>query len=222
MDPLNSDAPLIVYMDVKSPFAFVALEPTLQLELALGARFEWRPLTLDIPSYLGAARKERGRLVSSDRSAALAARIRYGYLDARRYAERQGLTLKGTEKIWDSRLANIGLLWAARTARDRLPAYLRAVCPPFWRRELDIEDMAVVIACLERAGADPTGFAAFAAGEGRRSHDALQAALHPSGVFGAPTYVLEGEPWFGREHIPYLRWALSGRRGAAPDAAFEI
>ena len=32
MDPLQSDAPLIVYVDYKSPYAFLALVPTYQLE----------------------------------------------------------------------------------------------------------------------------------------------------------------------------------------------
>ena len=60
MHPLKSDAPLIVYFDVKSPYGFVSIGPTLALEQELGVQFEWRPLTLDIPSYLGSARKSEG------------------------------------------------------------------------------------------------------------------------------------------------------------------
>ena len=48
---------LTVYIDVKSPYAFIALEPTLALEHELGLQFDWIPLTLDIPSYLGSAKK---------------------------------------------------------------------------------------------------------------------------------------------------------------------
>ena len=51
--------------------------------------------------------------------------MRYAYRDARRYAEQQGYVLKGTEKIWDSSIANIGILWTVDNARDRLPAYLK-------------------------------------------------------------------------------------------------
>ncbi len=35
MDVLKSNAPLIVYLDVKSPYAFVAVRPTLALEREL-------------------------------------------------------------------------------------------------------------------------------------------------------------------------------------------
>lgn len=222
MKALESDAPLIVYVDIKSPYAFAAIRPTLALEKSLGMRFDWRPLTLDIPSYLGSARKSKGKVVESTRSASQWDRVKYAYRDARRYSERQGLMLKGTEKIWDSSIANIGITWTMQTDRDRLGDYFEAVYPPFWRRELDIEDIAVVEACLEKAGIDSNGFAAFEQSEGRAQHDALQSQLHQSGIYGVPTYVFDGTILFGREHLPYVRWHLTGREGPAPDIAYEI
>lgn len=220
---LKSDAPLIVYVDIKSPYAFVAIRPTLALEAELGLQFDWRPLTLDIPSFLGSAEKKDGKVVSSKgRSPRTWNAIRYSYRDARRYAERQGLMLKGTEKIWESSLAGIAILWVRQTARDRLAAFFEAVYPPFWRRELDIEDIAVIETCLRAAGVETDGFAAFASGAGRTLHDALQAQFHAHGIFGVPTYVLDGDVFFGREHMPFLRWALSGRTGPPPDIAYEI
>lgn len=222
MQALQSDSPLIVYLDVKSPFSFIAIEPTLRLERELGMQFDWRPLTLDIPSYLGSATKSKGKVVQSTRSPAQWTMVRYGYRDARRYAERQGHMLKGTEKIWDSRIANIGILWVAETARDCMADYFEMVYPPFWRRELDIEDMSVVEECLRSAGVDASGFAAYCDGPGGALHDELQAQLHPAGIYGVPTYVFDGEILFGREHLPYVRWALTGRAGPAPDIAYEI
>lgn len=221
LEALRSDAPLIVYVDVKSPFAFVALKPTLALEAELGLQFDWRPLTLDIPSYLGSARKSGGKVVENNRSPLAWRAIKYGYRDARRYAERQGYILKGTEKIWNSSIANIGILWVTRRDRSRLPAYFEAVYPPFWRRELDIEDVQVVERCIEAAGVSSEGFEAWQQGEGRRLHDELQRQLLPAGIYGVPTYVFDGEILFGREHLPYVRWSLSGRRGTAPDIAYS-
>ncbi len=223
MHVLKSDAPLIIYIDIKSPYAFVAIRPTLALEAELGLQFDWRPLTLDIPSYLGSAEKKKGKVVASKgRSQRTWNAIRYSYRDARRYAERQGLVLKGTEKIWDSRLPNIGILWVMQTARDRLGAYLEAVYPPFWRRELDIEDISVVEGCLSFAGVSAAGFADFVSGTGGAQHDQLQPQFHPAGIYGVPTYVLGDDILFGREHIPYIRWALTGREGPAPDIAYEV
>lgn len=220
LHPLHSDAPLIVYIDVKSPYAFIALKPTLALEAELGLQFDFRPLTLDIPSYLGSAEKKNGKVVASQgRSAGTWKIVRYAYRDARRYAERQGYMLKGTEKIWDSSLANIGILWARQQARDLLPAYLNAVYPAFWRRELDIENIAVVENCLREAGIEARGFDDYQRGAGRALHDDLQKQFHPNGIYGVPTYVFGDDILFGREHLPYVRWHLTGREGAPPDIA---
>lgn len=222
MKPLKSQAPLIVYLDIKSPYAFIAVKPTQDLEAELGVHFDWRGLTLDIPSYLGSAKKSAGKVVASNRSPAQWLNVKYAYKDARRYAERQGYILKGTEKIWDSSLANMGITWVAEHAPERLRHYFDAVYPPFWRRELDIEDVGVVADCLRAAGVETDGFAAYAAGEGRQAHDKLQAQLHDAGIYGVPTYVFDNKILFGREHLPFVRWSLTGKQGPAPDMAYPL
>jgi len=219
---LESHCPLIVYIDIKSPYAFVAIKPTLALEAELGIQFDWRPLTLDIPSYLGSARKKEGRVIESDRTPQQWSGVKYAYRDARRYAERQGYILKGTEKIWDSSLINIGILWVVENDRERLPNFFEAAYPPFWRRALDVEDVDVVKATIEASGVRAEGFESYASGIGRQRHDDLQNQLHPAGIYGVPTYVFDKHILFGREHLPYVRWYLSGQRGAAPDIAYEI
>ena len=105
-----------------------------------------------------------------------------------------------------------------------MAAYLEAVYRPFWRRELDIEDVAVVEAALRAADVPVKGFADFAGfkGEGRVAHDALQEQLHPAGIYGVPSFVFDGQILFGREHLPYVSWHLEGRKGAAPDMAYEL
>ena len=59
---LESASPLIIYIDIKSPYAFVAIKPILALEKQFNLQFDWRPLTLNIPSYLGSATKSKGPL----------------------------------------------------------------------------------------------------------------------------------------------------------------
>ncbi|MDA8947361.1 DsbA family protein [Luminiphilus sp.] len=223
MDVLKSNRPLIVYLDVKSPYAFVSVKPTLALEQELGLQFDWRPYTLDIPSYLGSARKEKGKVVeSSGRSPKIWNAIRYAYMDARRYAELQGYTLKGTDKIWDSSLANMGILFVNLHFRDRIPDYLEAVFPPFWRRELDIEDINVIKDCLQTAGVDSSDFQTFVSRAGKQMHDHILDHRFEAGIYGVPTYVLGNDVFFGREHLPYIRWVLSGKQGQAPDIANEV
>jgi len=220
-DPFVSDRPLIVYVDIKSPYAFIAKDPTRDLARALSVSIDWRPLTLDIPSYLGSARLDNtGRVVESRRTEAQWAAVRYAYKDARRYAALRGNPLRGTTKIWDSALAGMALLWAQEQSDAVADRYLDMTYTRFWQRELDIEDRAVVEAVLVEAGASTQGFADFATRD-RPRYDEMQRRIFDAGIFGVPGYVVEGEYYFGREHLPRIQWILSGRRGRAPDIAYR-
>ncbi|MDZ7667962.1 MAG: DsbA family protein [Gammaproteobacteria bacterium] len=222
-DPWQSDADLIVYIDVKSPYAFVAREPTRALAHELAIRIDWRPLTLDIPSYLGSARlDDKGKVAASDRTPEQWSSVRYAYRDARRYARLQGHALRGTVKIWDTSLVHIGMMWAKAQGDTVLDDYLDRCYPPFWRRELDVEAPAVITAQLAAAGADVAGFEDYLHGPGRERHDAEQAAIFDAGIFGVPTYLAGEEQLFGREHLPRVRWLLQGRQGPPPDVAYEL
>ncbi len=221
-DPFVSDSPLTVYIDYKSPFAFVAKDPTYKIADALGIEIDWRPLTLDIPSYLGSARLDKkGKVVENNRSPKQWQGVKYGYRDARRYAALNGYTLRGTEKIWDTSIPHIAMMWAKRQGYDILRGFTDRVYERFWRRELNVEDIEVVAGVLAESGAEVAGFEAFAAGEGRAEHDEMQAAIFAAGIFGVPSYVVDGQLFFGREHLPMVRWLLSGKVGAAPDIAYR-
>ena len=222
MQPLQSEDPLIVYLDYKSPYAFLALAPTYQLQDDFGIRIDWRHLTLDIGSYLGTAKAdEKGRVLESNRSEDQWAWVRYAYRDAKRTARQRSLVLRGTMKIWDSSLAAIGMQWAKDVGGDCLRRYSFAVYERFWKRDLDIEDPTVIEAVLAQAGAPTAGFPEYLAGPGRCRHDELQAKLLPAGLFGVPTYVIQEQVFFGREHLPRVRWLLGGRQGPAPDVAYQ-
>jgi 2-hydroxychromene-2-carboxylate isomerase len=221
-DPLRSDHPLILYIDFKSPYAYLAKDPAYALEDDLGIEIDWRPLTLDIPSYLGSARLDaRGKVAESNRTPQQWSGVKYAYRDARRYASLRGLTIRGTTKIWDSSLAGIGMQWAKLQGRKILRSYIDRVYDPFWKRELDIEDPAVIERVLAEAGADLEGFAAYHTGAGRADNDRIQAQIFEAGVFGVPSFIVDGELFFGREHLPRIRWLLTGRVGPAPDIAYR-
>ena len=223
---LRGEPALAVYIDLKSPYAYLAIDPTRAMARSVGAAVDWRPFTLDIPSYLGSARlDEKGAVAASERTPQQWSGVRYAYRDARRYASLTGKIVRGTVKIWDSSLAGISMLFAKR--HGRLDAFLDEVYPRFWRRELDIEDASVLEGVLRDAGVPSDGFGAFSAraeddrtaGAGRAEHDALNAEAFAAGVFGVPTYLVGDEMWFGREHLPRVAWLLSGSVGPPPDVA---
>ncbi len=217
---LRGDSALAVYIDLKSPYAYLAIEPTRAMAAGVGVPIDWRPFTLDIPSYLGSAKLDaRGKVATSQRSAQQWTGVKYAYRDARRYANLTGKTVRGTIKIWDSSLAGISMLWAKDQGPTLFDRYLDLLYSRFWKRELDIEDLAVLASVLRDAGANVTGFEDFARGPGRARHDAINLAAFDAGVFGVPTYLVRDEMWFGREHLPRVAWLLGGSVGPPPEVA---
>lgn len=189
-----------VYSDYKSPYAFVAVRPTLALAEELGVELEWRPYTLRIAEYLGTV---------EDRNAHAWRRVRYSYMDARRYANKQGLTLKGPKRVYDGYAANAGMLFAQ--AQGFFERYHWTVFERFWKHELDIDVPAEVAAVVAECGGDPAAFEAYADGPGRAEMDAVIAEAEAMGVFGVPMYVLDGELFWGGDRLDLLRERLAGR-----------
>jgi 2-hydroxychromene-2-carboxylate isomerase len=130
-------------------------------------------------------------------------------MDCRRQARKRGLVIRGPQKIWDSALAACGMLYAKRQGEAMLRRYHDLTFERFWRRELDIEHPDVIGAVLAEAGADTAGFSAYSVGEGREELDRICRAAEATGVFGVPSFVIDGELFWGREHLPDLREMLA-------------
>jgi 2-hydroxychromene-2-carboxylate isomerase len=205
-------AEIAVYVDYKSPYAYLAVAPAWELERAFQVRLDWRPYVLDIPKYLGEAKvDEQGNVLSEQRNDHQWRRVRYSYMDCRRYAALQGLTIRGTRKIFDSSLAAIGMLYALEQDREVFRRYNAIVFERFWKRELDIEQAEAVQGALTEAGASAADFPGYAAGPGRDRLAAVMEEAHGLGVFGVPTFVLDGEIFWGREHLDLIKTRLRPR-----------
>lgn len=195
------------YFDYKSPYAYLAQEETFRLQDEFDVIVDFQPYTLDIPSYLGSAEVDAaGKVLNETRNAHQWRRVKYSYMDCRREATRRGLIIRGTQKIFDSSLAHIGMLYAKRQGDFR--RYHDTVYERFWKRALDIENPQVVQQVLEEVGINATGFFGYLTGEGRQEHDRLRQAAEAMGVFGVPSYVVNGELFWGAERIPRVRERL--------------
>jgi len=204
---MREERSIIVYIDYKSPYAYLAKDLVYKLEREFPVRIDWLPYALDIPSFLGSARvDDSGRVVEAQRNPHQWRRVRYSYMDCRRQARKRGLVIRGPQKIWDSTIALRGLLYAKRQGEALLRRYHDIVFERFWKRELDIEDPEVIRAVLAEAGADTAAFPGYLAGQGLQELDEVCRAAEAAGVFGVPSFVVEGELFWGREHLP-------GRRG---------
>jgi 2-hydroxychromene-2-carboxylate isomerase len=195
-----------VYIDYKSPYAYLAKDLVYELERDFAVQIDWLPYILDIPSFLGSARlDDNGRVVEESRNAHQWRRVKYSYMDCRRQAKKRGLVIRGPQKIWDSTLAACGLLYAKRQGDTVLRGYHDIIFGRFWKRELDIEDPAVITSVLGEAGTDSAGFPDYLADAGPREVDRISRAAEETGIFGVPSFVIDGEQFWGSEHLPDIR-----------------
>lgn len=191
-----------VYSDYKSPYAYVAVRPAYQLAEDYGLELEWRPYTLRIAEYLGSV---------ENRTAHSWRRVKYSYMDARRFANKQGLVLKGTKRVYDGYYANAGMLFAQSAGIFR--RYHDTVFDRFWRQELDIDVPAEVAAVVAEAGGDAAAYLTYADGPGRAEMTAVIDEAEAMGVFGVPMFVLDGELFWGADRLDLLKERLE-QRGA--------
>jgi 2-hydroxychromene-2-carboxylate isomerase len=208
--------PLItVYSDYKSPYAYLAKDLVYELAAECSAAVEWKPYVLDIPQYLGSARvDDTGNVLEEDRNAHQWRRVRYSYMDCRRQARKQGLTIRGTQKIWDSTLSATGMLFAQRAGPGVFRRFHDAVFEQFWKRDLDIESVPAIASVLRYVGADVSRFPEWVQ-TGRAEVERVVAEAEARGVFGVPSFIVDGELFWGREHLPNIRAMITAdpRRG---------
>jgi 2-hydroxychromene-2-carboxylate isomerase len=201
---------LIVYIDYKSPYAYLAKDLVYALERDCAVRIDWLPYDLDLADFMGSARvDDSGRVIEEQRTAHQWRRVRYSYMDCRRQARKRGLLIRGTQKIWNSKVALCGMLYANRQGDAVLRRYHDIVFERFWKRELDIEEPDIVGAVLAEAGANNDGFPAYLARQGPSELANICRAAEEKGVFGVPSFVLDGELFWGREHLPDIREILT-------------
>jgi 2-hydroxychromene-2-carboxylate isomerase len=199
---------LTVYTDYKSPYAYLAKDAVWALAEA-SVTLDINPYILDIPQYLGSARVDAaGNVLEENRNAHQWRRVRYSYMDCRREARKQGLIIRGTQKIWDSSLAAAGMLFARRADPAVFRRYHDIVFERFWRRELDIESVPAIAAVLREAGADTADFPDWVQ-TGLAEVASISRDAEAKGVFGVPSFILDGELYWGREHLAAIRDLLA-------------
>jgi 2-hydroxychromene-2-carboxylate isomerase len=189
------------YFDYKSPYAYLAQEATFELAARPEVTVEFLPYTLQIDKYLGTAELDAdGRDTVGTRNDHQWRRVKYAYMDCRREANRHGLTIRGPRRIFDSSIAHIAYLFVREQGDFR--AFHDAVFERFWRRELDIEDAGTMAALVEETGFDTYGFDDYLANDGRAALHRIIEEAEAAGVFGVPSYAIDGELFWGVERLP--------------------
>jgi 2-hydroxychromene-2-carboxylate isomerase len=185
-----------MYSDYKSPYAYLAFDPGMALEQRFNVRVRWRPFQLRL--------KGKGQ-----RSVYSEYKIKYSYLDARRWANLRpgGLVLKGPLRIYDTTPALVGGLFAE--TQGRLLDYSRTVFERFFKRELEVDQPDAIAAVIAGLGLSEQGYRDYLAGEGVRAYERAQEEATEDRVFGVPIFIFKGEPFWGHDRIGLLEHRLT-------------
>ena len=182
------------YFDFKSPFTYLALEPALALERSHRISLRFLPRDFEPRMAYGGELEQRQ---PDDWN-----KVRYLYADARRFANERGLIIRGPQKLFDSRLANLSGLYADR--HERFREYAPRVFERFFKRELDLEDPAALAIVLRECGLDADDFSRYAAADGAPDLAHAAAEADRDGVFGVPTFIVAGEPFWGNDRVEWV------------------
>ncbi len=215
---LDGDTTIRVYLDMKSPHAYIAVRPTLELARDYRIKIDFCPYTL---SYEGMgistsdeSHERKPPSAGSDR------RARMFYAAARQYTAMQQIPLRSPIRLLDVKLAHRVFLFAKQQSLE-IP-FMMSVCLRGWGsgwREYEVESLDQLRDSLAGVGASVDGLEAFVApdGPGQQALEQYMEAAHASGFVGTPHYVFDDHATnrrvglFGREHLALIRFKLSAQ-----------
>ena len=212
---LDAQVSITVFLDMKSPHAYIAVRPTLELARDYRVKLDFRPYTL---SYTGMGistsienNERRPPSADADR------RARMFYAAARQYAALQRIPLRSPHRLLDAELAHRTFLFAKKQGLE-IP-FMMSVCLRGWGsgwREVEIESLDEMRSTLAALGANLDGFDTFVAPDGQGQTELAKCIedAHASGFVGVPHYVFDDPDThrqvglFGREHLALIRSKL--------------
>ncbi|HTD04282.1 DsbA family protein [Undibacterium sp.] len=195
----HNDQVVDAFIDLRSPYSYLALQPARALAQRSGVIFEWWPYITDFRSAYGGEIEQRS---SRD-----IAKLKYLYMDCRRLAKLQGLTIRATTSLWDASLASQAVLFAK--SRNRLWEFCDPLLAAFWRREFDLESSAQLEAALADAGLQASDWREYLEVSAQRDLATASERAERLGVFGAPTFVYRGDLFWGGDRLDLLAASIN-------------
>jgi 2-hydroxychromene-2-carboxylate isomerase len=191
------------FFDPISPYAWLAARSLARLEdagvtLPIRVRF--------VPVLFAGLLKAHGNLGPAE----VPAKRRYLFRDVMREAARRGLPFAGPPGHPFNPLAALRMCTALGDddERHRLALALMTAC---WERGEDISDAAVLARLADAAGFDGKPLLERAAAPAvKQALAATTDAAIADGIFGVPTFRLDGELFWGSDRIETLLWRLEG------------
>lgn len=194
------------YYDFRSPYAYFANYRIRHANLGFANNVEWigRPIFIDVILNLQAGREPWAAYVDT----LIPPKRSYLMADIRRLAAFYGAPYKPSWK-WPARPNQIpALCIASLLSGESEEAFRNAIFDGMWHEQKDIADPAFLKEAVSRAGGDP---AIVDQARDPGVHEALTqrtAEAYATGVFGTPTFVWNGEIFFGADRLDVLAWKV--------------
>ncbi len=185
-----------------SPFSYLAGLRLEEIAAQHGAEISYRPVELF------RIFAETGTPLVKDRHPA---RQRYRLQDIARVARMEGLPINLHPRHWPTNAvpASVAIITAQQAGGGDVGRLLHAFVRAVWAEDRDIAEDTVVRDCLAEAGFDPAladrGMLSGVEALQRNTDEALK-----RGVFGAPSYVVGEEIFWGQDRLPHLAAHLAG------------
>ena len=204
-------AEVTVALDIRHPFAYLALGPAIRLSRELGRSIDWLPLAAQSlhPPSEPADDDDRGTRHKRHRAHMIAREIAV-------YSDVQGVRIEEPYRSGPSDAVQQGWLWLRERAPRSLEPFLEESFRRYWSVALDPDDLDGVAQVVADCGEDAASFRTWSQTEGPAATARVAEALAQAGVFQAPAYLVRDEVFYGRQHLPMIRWLLEGRPGPGP------
>jgi 2-hydroxychromene-2-carboxylate isomerase len=194
------------YFSLQSPWAYIGHMPFMDLVRRHNVRVTYKPIPL--AEVFG----ETGGLPFGKRHPA---RLRYRLLELQRWREKRGLTFNLHPKFWPfaTEAADRFAIAVADAGHDPDP-FLRSAFAAVWEEERNLADgttLTVLANAMALPGAELLAQAGSGEAKAKYSRNGEEAIA--AGVIGSPSYVLDGEVFWGQDRLDLLDDALrSGRK----------
>src|SRR5688572_22653985 len=188
------------YFDVGSPAAYVAWMRLPQLCEEARATITYKPM------LLGGVFQATGNHSPTE----VPAKGRYMMGDLERFARRHGIAFNQNPFFPINTLTLMrGATGLQMRDEARLIPYVDAMYRAIWVDAKNMNDPAVVAVVLQEAGFDPMALLAMASDPAVKERlKAVTQEAVARGVFGAPTFFVDGQMYWGQDRLDFVKEAL--------------
>jgi 2-hydroxychromene-2-carboxylate isomerase len=199
-----TSTPVVFYFDFSSPYSYIASEWIEALAARHGRTVQWQAMLLGATFQVTDIRAPVSYPLKRE----------YSLRDFERSARFAGVPLSLPDKFPIATQNAARVFWWLHDGEgaDRAVAWARHALRALFARGVDLSDHAALAALCVAFGLDAAqGEAAWGDPQCKARLKAVNDGAIAAGVFGAPFFVIDGEPFWGNDRRPQIeRWLETG------------